>query len=307
VPADAHDPHPERGADARMARVHLRTGFHALARAELETMAGRGTLDAPALVDLAEVRWRTGDLVGAGDAARACMDAGLTDTIVLCIAAEAAAAVGRANDARELAARVVATDAARIDTLFAGQPRSPVWPSPRLPQLPSARPAPPASVAVWGIPMIPPVPGTVGAVPLGHAYAPQPGARAAPAAAPLAAPAAAPLAADSPPRAPVADREAQASAAADLVDAQTLLARGEASGLAVRLSVVLREQPILAPAVLGVADEALKLAPSAHERASIHLVRADAYRLMGRETLSREAHQEASRALRGPQQPQENP
>ncbi|MFN8631135.1 MAG: hypothetical protein U0838_12715 [Chloroflexota bacterium] len=45
---------------------------HALARAELEALAGRGRLDDAALLDLAEVRWRTGDLGGAGDAAARC-------------------------------------------------------------------------------------------------------------------------------------------------------------------------------------------------------------------------------------------
>ena len=46
-------------------------GSLALARAELESLAGRGMLDEPALLDLAEVRWRTGDLAGAGEAANA--------------------------------------------------------------------------------------------------------------------------------------------------------------------------------------------------------------------------------------------
>jgi hypothetical protein len=278
------DPRPERAPDARIARIHLRTGLYPLARAELETLAGRGALDAPALVDLAEVRWRTGDLVGAGEAARACIEAGLTETVVLCIAAEAAAAVGRVNDAREYAARAVAAEADQLDELFAGQPRSSFWPPPRLPQPPGAsHPAPPHA-AVTDVPMVPPV--QAGATPGPEAAAVPP---------------AIVLAGPSP------DRDAPSSAAADLVDTQALVARGEVAGLSVRLQMILREQPILAPAVLGVADEALALGLNAHERASIHLVRADAYRLMGRETLSREAYQQASRDLRGPQQPQESP
>ena len=88
---------------------------------------------------------------------------------------------------------------------------------------------------------------------------------------------------------------------------QAAVARGEIAGIAVRLELVLREQPILAPAVLSVADDALRVGPTPHECASLHLVRADAYRLMGRETQGREAFQEASRALRGAQQLQENP
>ena len=65
-----------RTAEARLARLHLRTGMLSLARAELETMAADGTLDTPALADLAEARWRSGDLPGAGDAAVAHLDAG---------------------------------------------------------------------------------------------------------------------------------------------------------------------------------------------------------------------------------------
>ena len=291
----------DRDPEAQLARIHLRTGLHALARAELETLAGRGALDAPALVDLAEVRWRTGDLVGAGDAARACLEAGLTDAVVLCVAAEAAASVGRTNDARELAARALAAEPDRVDELFAGQPRSPVWPAPRVPAPPAGPPPAVRPSHVRGIPMIPPLPvqpttGAAGeapriAIPVGTAAA----------GVPEAAPALAGSArAD-------AGREGPASAAVDLVDVQALVARGEIAGIAVRLELVLREQPILAPAVLSVADDALRVGPTAHECASLHLVRADAYRLMGRETQGREAFQEASRALRGAQQLQENP
>jgi hypothetical protein len=280
-----------RDPEARLARIHLRTGLHALARAELETLAGRGALDAPALVDLAEVRWRTGDLVGAGDAARACLEAGLTDVIVLCVAAEAAASVGRTNDARELAARALAAEPDRLDELFAGQPRSPVWPPPRIPAPPSG-PAPAIPPPhVRGIPMIPPLPV-------------QPVAPAAEAPAALAAEA--PAGGFPAVGAPIVGAPIAGAPAADLVDVQALVARGEVAGIAVRLELVLREQPILAPAVLSVADDALRVGPTPHERASLHLVRADAYRLMGRETQGREAFQEASRALRGPQQTQEN-
>ena len=48
----------------------------ALARAELESSAEPGTLDESALLDLAEVRWRTGDLAGAGEAAQAALARG---------------------------------------------------------------------------------------------------------------------------------------------------------------------------------------------------------------------------------------
>ena len=45
------------------------------ARAALEQMAGAGTLDREALADLAETRWRSGDLEGAAEAAEAHLDA----------------------------------------------------------------------------------------------------------------------------------------------------------------------------------------------------------------------------------------
>ena len=54
-----------RSAELRLARLHLRGGSYALARSELETLAGADRLDPDAVLDLAEVRWRTGDLAGA--------------------------------------------------------------------------------------------------------------------------------------------------------------------------------------------------------------------------------------------------
>ena len=42
-----------------------------------------GTLDEPALLDLAEVRWRTGDLAGAGEAAHAALARGVEDPLAL--------------------------------------------------------------------------------------------------------------------------------------------------------------------------------------------------------------------------------
>jgi len=120
VPPDA------RSTDLRLAGAHLRLGQYAFARAELETLAVRGALDRDALGDLAEARWRTGDLLRAGEAAQAYLDAGGDRTSVLVIAAEAAMSDGRPADARQLADRVLE----RVDDLeviFAGLPRSRVW------------------------------------------------------------------------------------------------------------------------------------------------------------------------------------
>jgi hypothetical protein len=111
-----------------MARAHLRLGSLALARTELETLAGLGALDAGGLVDLAEVRWRTGDLPGAGEAAAVALEAHADDPIAFLIAAEAASADGRPSEARRLANRAMSRLHGRIDRVFAGMPRSAVWP-----------------------------------------------------------------------------------------------------------------------------------------------------------------------------------
>ena len=123
---DAAAPRP---GELVLARIHLRLGSLALARAELETLAGLGSLDLPGQVDLAEVRWRTGDLTGAGEAASAALGGGLESPIALAIAAEAAAALGRPNEARRLAGKALEGVAGPIDGLFAGMPRAGVWPA----------------------------------------------------------------------------------------------------------------------------------------------------------------------------------
>ena len=118
----------DRLDDLVLAGVHLRLGSLPLARAELEALAGRDALDAEGLVDLAEARWRTGDLVGAGEAAQAALDGESGPVIALLIAAEAAAARGRPTDARRYAAAALTAAGPSIDQIFAGMPRSVVWP-----------------------------------------------------------------------------------------------------------------------------------------------------------------------------------
>jgi hypothetical protein len=117
-----------RPAALRLARVHLRLGSLGLARAELEALSGRALLDDDGLLDLAEARWRTGDLAGAGDAAIALVDRGREDVIALVIAAEAIAAAGRPTEARRLASRAIEATGEPLDALFAGMPRSAIWP-----------------------------------------------------------------------------------------------------------------------------------------------------------------------------------
>ena len=234
--------------EARLAHVHLRLGMYGLARAELETLAAHGTLDVPALADLAEVRWRTGDLVGAGEAAEVHLRAGGEDLVSMCVAAEAAAAAGRTADARTLAARVLARGRDRLDELFAGQPRSNIWPPEPSPTKPEA------GAAGTGL--------------------------------------------DQPPTPAAPSPMLAASASGDLAEVQARVARGDLAGTATRLALVLRSRPALAPAVLAVADEALRAVGPGHEAASLHVVRGDAYRLMGRERLAAEAFEASSRALR---------
>jgi hypothetical protein len=118
-----------RDPTLHLAGLHLRLGSLALARAELETLQGHDGLDAGGRIDLAEARWRTGDLVGAGEVARALLDGGEDSLIALVVAAEAAAGLGRPSEARRLASRAMALADGAIDPVFAGMPRSAVWPA----------------------------------------------------------------------------------------------------------------------------------------------------------------------------------
>ena len=255
----------ERGPDLALARVHLRLGSLALARAELETMAGQDALDGDGLLDLAEVRWRTGDLTGAGEAAGLALDGNDHGPIIaLVVAAEAAAARGRPSEARRLAARALEAAGGSIDGTFAGMPRAPIWP---------ADPAAP-----------PPSPTT-----LFHA--------ASESAVPVAAPNRAPVIDTSVhsgtlrlwdlPGEPLADDAELPDAEAALDRGRECLASGDVREAAVHLSLVLRLGPSLAPAVLD-------LVVDRTERA-LALVRGDAYRLVGRELDARRAFADALR------------
>src|SRR5574337_1616103 len=155
---------PNRPTPARMARIHLRVGLVSLARAELETMAGRGELDGPALADLAEARWRTGDLPGAGEAARAHLDGGGDEPIAAVVAAEAEAARGRFADGRALAMRLHARSdlgPGGLERLLGGRARAPFWPSvaPTVaPIAPTVAPVAPTVAPIGLAPAVPPPP-----------------------------------------------------------------------------------------------------------------------------------------------------
>jgi hypothetical protein len=120
---------PGQADDIRVARVHLRLGQLTLARAELEDLLRRELLDTASLAVLAEARWRTGDVAAAAEAAEAHIEGGGSDDVALCIAAEAAAADGRPTDARALMDRMPESDAATLDAIFAGMPRRAFWPA----------------------------------------------------------------------------------------------------------------------------------------------------------------------------------
>ncbi len=127
----------------RLATLHLRMGMLPLARAELEAAAGRGRLDEPALLDLAEARWRTGDLAGAGEAAHVALERGLDAPLAYMIAAESIAALGRPSEARRLAGHAVERAGGSLDALFAGMPRSSVWPDDPVPVAAAVAPSRP--------------------------------------------------------------------------------------------------------------------------------------------------------------------
>ena len=128
APARLPDPDEPRDPDLVLARIHLLLGSLSLARTELETLAGRGSLDDDAIRDLAEARWRTGDILGAGEAATAWLEGHPNDILGLVIAAEAQAALGRPGEARRLAGRAMERADGSLDPVFAGMQRSSVWP-----------------------------------------------------------------------------------------------------------------------------------------------------------------------------------
>lgn len=298
---------PARTTDARLARVHLRTGALGLARAELETLAGHGALDDDALLDLAEVRWRTGDLTGAGEAARAFLATGREDALGLVIAAEAAAALGRPGEARRLVTRAVERTDRPLEAVFAGIARSPVWPTDadRGEQaavlFPAAGPAHAGrdrgagarregpDTAPWRA-----ASGTTAAiVAVGRVEAPDdaetqergPGGPVPGIDAAIAEPG---LWDDDPAAAEV---DPSPDPDAELADARVALARDDPEAAALHLALALRLDPTLALAVLDAAGR--------HPGPGLDVVRGDALRVAGRDADARASYASAARGLRG--------
>ncbi|MFM2106492.1 MAG: hypothetical protein RL338_1524 [Chloroflexota bacterium] len=294
-----------RPVPARLARLHLRTGALPLARAELETLAGHELLDAEALADLAEVRWRTGDLAGAGEAARAYLETGRETQLALAIAAEAAEALGRPVEARRHVARLVERLDAEgqgpegLDGLFAGQPRSGIWPSPA------------GDHGVQG-PLFSPEVGVFERVARAHPglVVPGPDPDLASVRAGLAAEAAAGVA-------PVEDGStgagdglwstlAEPPVEPDLPDPREALAAGRAAlaagrgdEAAVELGIALRLDPGTAPAILEAIDAVGRVA-TGEALPALELLRGDALLVVGRPAEARAAWSRTARPGPGP-------
>ena len=294
-PGDDQAAAVDRAADARLARLHLRGGLLPLARAALEQMAGAGTLDVPAMADLAEARWRSGDLEGAADAARAHQASGGAEPLAALILAEDLMRTGQTADARRYADFVMARAGGAADQLFAQEPRSQIWPSPDGGWMPEGAEAPghvgllvggsevasptprtwvlaPVSVAASGLPE------DVAAesIPAGRGAATAPGG----------------------PSSTAAVVMSGRLAGQELERVDRSLAAGDVSAAAGRLAVLLRLDPALAPIILSAAERAATARPLASgDLAAIHLVRGDAYRILGRDNEAAAAYRAAHQAL----------
>ena len=266
-PAQPPAARPPRTVELVLAHTHLRLGSLALARVELETMAGMGLLDTGGIIDLAEVRWRTGDLLGAGEAASAALRDDPEHPIALVIAAEAASALGRPTEARRLADQAIRASRGSLDAIFGGMPRSGIWPADAAEPPPTAPTLfdrePEAAIAA------------AAAVAPGH-HPPVADRRAAAAPTPLT------LglwegeggteAVATPPPDPAAELEA----------GRDSLVAGAIDKAVLHFSLALRLAPALAPAVLEATDGA--------RGPALTMVRGDAYRLAGHEAEAQQAY-----------------
>ena len=266
---------PRRAVDLALARAHLRLGSLTLARAELEGLADQGALDVPGQVDLAESRWRTGDLASAGEAAAVALAAGDEGPVALAIAAEAASALGRPNEARRLATLALERLEGPLDALFAGMPRSGVWPAD------AAEPPPRATL-------------------FHHEPAPSPNRRAGDtdpgviaARAPIPEEAAGPSS-EASLTLGFWDGDGQTEmgtpampdAAGELDAARAALKAGALDEATLRFALAMRKAPELAPAIQEATDGL--------SGSTVNLLRGDAYRLVGLESEARRAYAAAA-------------
>lgn len=289
-----------RSSGLALARVHLRLGSLALARAELETLASHDALDADGLIDLAEARWRTGDLDGAGEAAVAAIADDDGPLVALVIAAEAAAARGRPTEARRYVDRAMAVAPGAIDAIFAGMPRASAWP-------PDPAAPPPAATTMFDPPHGPARSGprpARGPERPATVEASRPATLVGDVVTPAATSGAAPIGIwDEPELA--ARAEADARIEAGLPPADEALERGRAAleagdvpAAANALALVLRLSSDLASVVIELVG--------ARTEPALAFVRGDAYRQLGRERDALVAYAEAARPT-GPSTPTSAP
>jgi len=207
-------------------------------------------------------------------AAAAAIREGQASVVALVIAAESTANLGRPGEARMLAGRALELNAGPIDRVFAGMPRAAIWPAdPIAPRTATRLPGGTERRAAErgrGAGRSAAGPFDAGrAVPAGdHGRRPLgPG---------------------------LWDHEADADEvtlvlpdAADELDAgRDALGEGDIGQAAIRLGLVLRLAPALAPAVIEVLDSALG--------AEVEVVRGDAYHLVGHEREARQAYAAAA-------------
>lgn len=292
-PTDDQATVPERSADARLARLHLRGGLLTLARARLEGMAGDGSLDRDAMADLAEVRWRSGDLEGAADAARAHQASGGQEPLAALIIAEDMARSGHEAEANPIAGSLYERVGGAVDVLFAQEPRSGIWPPPDEGWMTDGA----AEPGHWGL--------LVGGSEVAHPDADtwqlapieQPLIEGSPA--PDLAPAG--RGAVGQPGGPTSTGAVVMSgriAGEELEIVDQAIAAGDIAAAVARLGVLLRLDPALAPIILSSADRAAAtVSASSRHLSAIHLVRGDAYRSLGREVEAAAAYQAAHQAL----------
>ena len=119
--------HEDGSLQLRLARVHLKTGALLMARAELEALGCRDRLDMLGRLSLAEARWRTGDLHGAGEAATAYLAVGGDEALGYLIAAEAAAAASHPVESRRLVEAALKRKLDKLDCVFAGVRPKATW------------------------------------------------------------------------------------------------------------------------------------------------------------------------------------
>lgn len=302
-----------RSTDARLARLHLRGGLLTLARAELEQMAGAGTLDREALADLAEARWRSGDLEGASEAAQAHLANGGNEPMAHLIVAEALDRHGHLIDARGHSAKVVERLGLGVDRLFAGEARSTAWPAADGPQMfTDANDAGRRGLLVAGTEAWDPESTTWEAAPPPEPLPNRPMTRSASPArfartgteawVRPSGPSSERAARLGTPVGPGASMrellDAGRAAGLELEQVERQVERGELDGVADRLALLLRMDRALAPVILSLADRVVASSPGDDARlVSLHMLRGDIYRGLGRDVEATAAYQEAMRAV----------